>query len=228
MSLSPRRQLLRSCFRGGLRKLGRRAGFAAGLRWWRQRRVRAGCSGALHWSGRRFAATAFRCSGLWPVANSLRGLRPLRSNSRDESVLEARCARGHKPCAPQRPRGAPRHSPPEPAFAPAELAHGAQCIRAAISKRQTSNVKRQTANGERRTANGERRTANGERRTALVCRKPEAETLHPPSAIRHPPPGISHLAHATQGGFAASGVRSAPTLWRRGAQTQGRRAQRAS
>ena len=187
MSLSPRRQLLRSCFRGGLRKLGRRAGFAAGLRWWRQRRVRAGCSGALHWSGRRFAATAFRCSGLWPVANSLRGLRPLRSNSRDESVLEARCARGHKPCAPQRPRGAPRHSPPEPAFAPAELAHGAQCIRAAISKRQTSNVKRQTANGERRTANGERRTANG-------TRVPEAGSRNSASAIRHPPSATRHFA----------------------------------
>lgn len=64
------------------------------------------------------------CIGLVaPSRNSLRGPWPLRSNSRDDSVFDARFARGHKPCAPQRPRGAPCRSPPEPAFAQTVVAH---------------------------------------------------------------------------------------------------------
>ena len=43
-----------------------------------------------------------------PSLNSLRSLRSLRSNRRDESVVEARCARGHEPCAPRRLTGAPQ------------------------------------------------------------------------------------------------------------------------
>ncbi len=40
--------------------------------------------------------------------NSLRSLRSLRSDNRDESVDESRCARGRKPCASRRTRGALR------------------------------------------------------------------------------------------------------------------------
>ena len=43
-----------------------------------------------------------------PSPNSLRSLRSLRSNNRDESVVDARCARGHEPW-PCRPRRAGRH-----------------------------------------------------------------------------------------------------------------------
>jgi len=75
--------------------------------WGRQSRVRAG-RGA---SRRRPA----RCAGfpamlglMAPSPNSLRSLRSLRSNSGAESVMEARCARGHEPCASRRLPGAPR------------------------------------------------------------------------------------------------------------------------
>ena len=40
--------------------------------------------------------------------NSLRGLRPLRSNSRPKSVVDAHCARPAKPCAPRRLRRGPK------------------------------------------------------------------------------------------------------------------------
>ena len=53
------------------------------------------------------AQTSLRCSVSWPAANSLRSLRSLRSNMRSESVNEARCARGHEPCASRRRRGRP-------------------------------------------------------------------------------------------------------------------------
>jgi len=42
-----------------------------------------------------------------PSPNSLRDLRSLRSDSVDESEDEARCARGHEPCASRHLRGAP-------------------------------------------------------------------------------------------------------------------------
>ena len=42
-----------------------------------------------------------------PSPNSLRDLRSLRSNSVDESDNDARCARGHEPCASRHLRGAP-------------------------------------------------------------------------------------------------------------------------
>ena len=41
-----------------------------------------------------------------PSHNSLRSLRSLRSDRCDESVVDARCARGRKPCASRRLRGA--------------------------------------------------------------------------------------------------------------------------
>jgi len=37
-----------------------------------------------------------------PSQNSLRELSSLRSDNRDESEVDARCARGHKPCASRR------------------------------------------------------------------------------------------------------------------------------
>ena len=43
--------------------------------------------------------------------NSLRGLRPLRSNSRPKSAIDARCARPAKPCAAQLVRRGRRHQP---------------------------------------------------------------------------------------------------------------------
>jgi hypothetical protein len=43
-----------------------------------------------------------------PPLNSLRSLRSLRSNSRGESDVEARCARGQASCASRRPPRAPR------------------------------------------------------------------------------------------------------------------------
>ena len=65
--------------------------------WSRQRRGRAAVGASL------LALAARGCPALLGVAaasqNSLRGLRPLRSNSCDESVVDARCARGRNPCA---------------------------------------------------------------------------------------------------------------------------------
>jgi hypothetical protein len=56
---------------------------------------------------------ALRCSVSWPPSpNSLRELRSLRSNSGAESEHEARCARGHEPCASRRHRNRPRRTPP--------------------------------------------------------------------------------------------------------------------
>ncbi len=76
----------------------------------RDHRVCKGAPGqaaALHRGGLRFAATALRCSGSWPVAQ-LTALTALTAfkQARDESDDQARCARGHEPCAPQRLEGA--------------------------------------------------------------------------------------------------------------------------
>ena len=69
-----------------------------------QRRGRAAGSASLR------ALAARGCPAMLglaaPSQNSLRSLRSLRSNSRDESEHEARCARGHKPCASRRRKGA--------------------------------------------------------------------------------------------------------------------------
>src|SRR5436190_23576270 len=69
--------------------------------------VRAGRSASPRWSAlaRRLPCDA-RTRG--PTANSLRALQALRSDSAVESVDEARCARGHEPCASRHLRGAPR------------------------------------------------------------------------------------------------------------------------
>ena len=81
--------------------------------------LRCACQGvraramALHWRGRCGAPTPLRCSVGRPASrNSLRSLRSLRSDSRDESVDDSRCALVRPPCASRRPRGAP---PPGPA-----------------------------------------------------------------------------------------------------------------
>ncbi len=58
--------------------------------------------------GFAYGETPLRCSVSWPAANSLRSLRSLRSNMRSESVNEARCARGHEPCASRRHRCPPK------------------------------------------------------------------------------------------------------------------------
>ena len=65
-------------------------------------------------SRRRFASAVGGFADSLPVLGLMARRRTryvrfaqLRSNSRDESDVEARCARGHKPCAPQRRRGAP-------------------------------------------------------------------------------------------------------------------------
>ena len=47
-----------------------------------------------------------------PRPNSLRSLRSLRSDTGRESVHEARCARGQKPCAPRRLPRTPAAAPP--------------------------------------------------------------------------------------------------------------------
>ena len=73
--------------------------------------------------GLRRAAVA-ACASLWlpcaprpcgPRHNSLRSLRSLRSDNCRESVVDARCARGHKPCGARRHTCAPQ--PPGYAFA---------------------------------------------------------------------------------------------------------------
>jgi len=60
------------------------------------------------------AARRLHCGARLGVAspNSLRSLRSLRSNSGDESVDEARCARRPRACAPRRHRNRPRRVPP--------------------------------------------------------------------------------------------------------------------
>ena len=60
------------------------------------------------------AARRLRCDARSAVAsrNSLRSLRSLRSNSRDESDVDARCARRPRPCAARRHRNRPRRAPP--------------------------------------------------------------------------------------------------------------------
>jgi len=61
-----------------------------------------------------FAARRLPCAARLEGArqNSLRGLRPLRSNSCRESVHEARCARRPQDCAARRPTQRRRHTPP--------------------------------------------------------------------------------------------------------------------
>jgi len=61
-----------------------------------------------------FASLRLRCGTRTEVAspNSLRSLRSLCSNSGDESVDEARCARRPQRCAPRRHRNRPRQAPP--------------------------------------------------------------------------------------------------------------------
>jgi len=60
------------------------------------------------------ASLRLRCGARPSVAsqNSLRSLRSLRSDSCDESVHEARCARRLKACAPRRHRNRPHRAPP--------------------------------------------------------------------------------------------------------------------
>ena len=60
------------------------------------------------------AARRLHCDARPGVAsqNSLRSLRSLRSDSRDESVDEARCARRPQACASRRHRNRPRRVPP--------------------------------------------------------------------------------------------------------------------
>jgi hypothetical protein len=60
------------------------------------------------------AARRLRCGAQPGVAsrNSLRSLRSLRSNTRDESVVDARCARRPWLCASRRPRNRPHRVPP--------------------------------------------------------------------------------------------------------------------
>jgi hypothetical protein len=60
------------------------------------------------------ASLRLHCGARSEVArpNSLRSLRSLRSDNRRESVLEARCARRPRPCAPRRHRNRPRRVPP--------------------------------------------------------------------------------------------------------------------
>ena len=116
----------------------------------RQRRAQTPVNASLK---RSPAATALRCSVIRPTAE-LASRCALRSNSRGESVNEARCARGRMPCAARRFRGA----------------------------------------------------LPGVR--ARLCRS----DVGGPTAPRQPP------------GFAAGGARRGRSLWRRGAQSQGRRA----
>jgi hypothetical protein len=81
------------------------------------RRGKAACgqAAALRWSGLRFAPTALRCSvSRPPTPNSLRSLRSLRSNNVDESVHEARCARGPQALRFSAPQEARRSLPASP------------------------------------------------------------------------------------------------------------------
>jgi hypothetical protein len=77
--------------------------------------------------GRRFAPTVLTPAlSRGPWRNSLRAQRPLRSNSRHESVNEARSrARPREPSYPQAPRITMRRGPPGPAFAETFLVGGA-------------------------------------------------------------------------------------------------------
>ena len=65
-------------------------------------------------AGAVYASLRLRCGARAGVAspNSLRALRALRSNSRDESDHEARCARRLKASASRRHRSHPRRAPP--------------------------------------------------------------------------------------------------------------------
>ena len=60
------------------------------------------------------AARRLRCGAQPGVAsrNSLRSLRSLRSKTRDESVVDARCARRPRACAPRHSRNRPHRVPP--------------------------------------------------------------------------------------------------------------------
>ena len=74
----------------------------------RDHRVCKGAPGqaaALHRGGLRFAATALRCSGSWPVAQ-LTALTAFAAFKQARRVRGRSAARGHEPCAPQRLEGA--------------------------------------------------------------------------------------------------------------------------
>ncbi len=88
----------------------RRIDVFRGARWW------GAAGGVRRGLGRGAVGAAHRrhCGARVGVAsrNSLRSLRSLRSDSRDELVHDARCARPPRRCAPRRPRPRPRHTPP--------------------------------------------------------------------------------------------------------------------
>ena len=92
-----------------------------------------------------------------PSRNSLRSLRSLRSNRRDESDLDARCARGHKPCAPRRLIGAPRP------------AHPPLCRHSGGAPRPNASVviERQAVPGAGAVCGAEQRSFEGGARSAL-------------------------------------------------------------
>ena len=76
----------------------------------RPRRVSPGPGASLGRSSLRCDSPALLGFAAHRVTHFAR-LCALRSNRRDESVDEARCARGRKPCATRRPRGAPSPGP---------------------------------------------------------------------------------------------------------------------
>gem|GEM_PF-5261920 len=82
-----------------------------------ERGLEGGCTGpgvpggALRCRGRCFARLHCGARSCGASRNSLRALWALRSDRRDESDDEARCARSRKPCAPRRGTGAPHPEP---------------------------------------------------------------------------------------------------------------------
>jgi hypothetical protein len=76
-----------------------------------QRPGRAGRSASLWRPSLRYGCPAMLGLAA-PLRNSLRSLRSLRSNRRNESVHDSRFARGRKPCASRRHRGAPQPTRP--------------------------------------------------------------------------------------------------------------------
>jgi len=77
-----------------------------------------GACGQARGASRRRPALRAGCPAMLglaaPAPNSLRSLRSLRSDSVAESEDNSRCARGRKPCASRRLRGAPRACPHAP------------------------------------------------------------------------------------------------------------------
>ena len=72
-----------------------------------RRPVRAGRSASLWRPSLRYGCPAMLGLAA-PLRNSLRSLRSLRSDKRNEHDDDSRCARGRKTCASRRHRGAPR------------------------------------------------------------------------------------------------------------------------